>query len=80
MSVFIESQAADARSLGGYKTQSALEALITAAIYASIASSSLTATVSITGLDADDVQACCANLNVQGYGVSVSGSSLVLTW
>lgn len=66
---------------GGYKTETALQAAIIAAMAVQAAlTASFSCTVSVTGYSGQDVQNCMRVLEDMNFGVSLSGSTLTITW
>lgn len=66
---------------GTYKTEAALQATIVAAIAVSIAAAeTFNCTVSMSGQSAQDVQNCMRILNDMNFTVSLSGSTLTISW
>ena len=66
---------------GTYKTEAALQALVIAAIYAQIAANeSFSCTQSVTGYSGQDVQRVMGILTDQNFTVSLSGSTMTISW
>lgn len=66
---------------GTYKTEAALQATIVAAMAVAIAlAGTFTCNVSLSGQSAQDVQNVCRLLTDMSFGVTISGSTLTITW
>lgn len=74
------SQSAHEMSAGTYKTEAALQASCIAAIYASIAANSYSATIAIGAGNAQDVQNVMRLFGDANYIINVVGTNIVITW
>jgi len=71
--------AKDASDAGG-TAQKTLEILVADAIITAADASAYTATASVAGATSADLQYLLALLHVHGYGATVSGTTLTITW
>ena len=67
-------------AVGTYKTEAALQALVIAAIYAAVASSAGSCTVSMTGTSAQDNQNVVRMLADMNFTTSQLGTTLTISW
>lgn len=79
--VFNNAQSLREAAAGGYKTETALQAVVVAAMAAAIATGQLfTCTAACSGYSQQDVQNVIRDLIASGFGCSYSGTTLTLTW
>lgn len=79
--VFNNAQSMREVCAGTYKTETALQAVIVAAMaVAAAAQETFTCTSSVSGYSAQDVQNCMRVLNDMNFTVSLSGSTLTIAW
>lgn len=80
-SIFNNGKTMAAVSSGTYKTETALQAVIVAAMAVAVATGELfTCTASCSGYSQQDIQNCIRTLRASGFGTSYSGTTLTLTW
>jgi hypothetical protein len=78
---FTNAQSVREASAGTYKTEFAFRALIIAATAVAVAAAeTFTCSVSTTGVSAQDVQNNVRFMITNGFTVSLSGSTLTISW
>jgi methionine synthase I (cobalamin-dependent) len=79
--VFMNAQSCREVCAGTYKTETALQALVIAALaVAAAAAETFSTTVSVTGYSAQDVGNVSRLLVADGYTINLSGSTLTISW
>lgn len=79
--VFNNAQSVREVSAGTYKTETALQAVVIAAIAAVVATGELfTCTAAASGYSNQDVNNVIRDLISQGYTISYSGTTITISW